>query len=129
MLGESLLGLAFGSKLLFATRVGMACSFVGAKLLQNMWVGPCWEGVWLCLDPWDSVRLRTASTLSRCSREVWAAWRALFFFLIKEPVAVSNEVPYKPFVSAETLKACALVGLYLLAAESEEGSSGSQSSD
>ena len=67
--------------------------------------------------------------LSRCSREVWAAWRALFFFLIKEPVAVSNEVPCKPFVSAETLKACALVGLHLLAAESEEGSSGSQSSD
>ena len=62
VLGESLLGLAFGSKLLFATRVAMACSVVGAKLFQNMWVGAYWEGVWLCLDPWDSVRLRTAST-------------------------------------------------------------------
>ena len=37
-----------------------------------------------------------------------------FFFLIKkEPVAVSNEVPFKPFVSAETVKACALIGLHL----------------
>ena len=24
--------------------------------------GRFWEGVWPCLDPWDSVRLRTAST-------------------------------------------------------------------
>ena len=40
--------------------------------------------------------------------------RAFFFFLIKkEPVAVSNEVPFKPFVSAETVKACALIGLHL----------------
>ena len=34
-----------------------------------------------------------------------------------------------PYVSAETLKACALIGLHLLAAEGEEGSSGSQSPD
>ena len=26
------------------------------------WDKPLWEGVWPCLDPWDSVRLRTAST-------------------------------------------------------------------
>ena len=54
----------------------------------------------------------------------------LFFFLIKkEQVAVSNEVPFRPFVSSETLKACALIGLHLLAAEGEAGSSGSQSPD
>ena len=44
-------------------------------------------------------------------------------------MAVSNEVPYKPFVSAETLEACALIGLHFLAAEGGVGSSGSQSSD
>ena len=38
-------------------------------------------------------------------------------------------MPFKPFVSAETLKACALIGLHLLAAEDEAGSSGGQSSD
>ena len=42
-------------------------------------------------------------------------------------MAVSNEVPSNPFVSAETLKACALIGLHPLAAEGEAGSSGSQS--
>ena len=34
-----------------------------------------------------------------------------------------------PVVSAEMLKACALIGLHLLAAEGEAGSSGSQSHD
>ena len=44
-------------------------------------------------------------------------------------LVTSNEVPPNPFVSAETLKACALIGRHLLAAESEAGSSGSQSPD
>ena len=38
----------------------------------------------------------------------------------------SNEVLPNPYVCAETLKACALIGLHLLAAEGEDGSSGSQ---
>ena len=42
-------------------------------------------------------------------------------------MVASNEVPFRPFVSAETLKACALKGLHLSAAEVEVGSSGSQS--
>ena len=36
---------------------------------------------------------------------------------------------FRPFFLAETLKACALIGLHLLAAEGEAGSSGSQSPD
>ena len=42
--------------------MAMACSCVCTKILQKMWEGPFWEGVWPCLDPLDSVRLRTAST-------------------------------------------------------------------
>ena len=54
----------------------------------------------------------------------------LFFFLIKkEPVALAKAVPFNPFVSAETLKACALFGLHLLAAEGENWSSGCRSPD
>ena len=53
----------------------------------------------------------------------------LFFFLIKKKPEVSNEVLPDPFVSAETLKACALIGRHLLAADYEAGSSGSQSPD
>ena len=41
----------------------------------------------------------------------------------------SNEVLPNPCVSAEMLKACALIGLHLLAADYEMGSSGSQSRD
>ena len=52
----------------------------------------------------------------------------LFFFLIKkEPFALTEAVQFKPFVPAETLKARPLIGLYLMAAEGESGSSGSQS--
>ena len=39
------------------------------------------------------------------------------FFIIK----ASNELLPTPFVSAETLQACALIGLHLLAAEGEDG--------
>ena len=41
-------------------------------------------------------------------------------------MALTKAVPSEPFVSAETLKACALIGLHLFAAEGEAGSSGSQ---
>ena len=44
-------------------------------------------------------------------------------------MVASNEVLPGPCLSAETLKACALVGLHLLAAEGEDGSGGSQSPD
>ena len=35
------------------------------------------------------------------------------FLMKKEPVSVSDDVPSNSFVSAETLKACALIGLLL----------------
>ena len=38
----------------------------------------------------------------------------LFFFLVRKvPVALTQTVQFEPFVSAETLKACALIGLHL----------------
>ena len=40
----------------------MACGGEGSGMVPKMWDTPLWEGVWPCLDPWDSVRLRTAST-------------------------------------------------------------------
>ena len=42
-------------------------------------------------------------------------------------MALTTAVPFKPSVSAATLKAYALIGLNLLAAEGEAGASGSQS--
>ena len=50
----------------------------------------------------------------------------LFFFLIrKEPVALVQAVPFEPFVPAETLRTCALIGLPFMAAGGESGSSSS----
>ena len=55
---------------------------------------------------------------------------SFFFFLIKkEQVAALHEVLPNPCVSAETLKACALIGLHLLAAGGEARSCGSRSPD
>ena len=31
-------------------------------MVPKMWDKPLWECVWPCLHPWDTVRLRTAST-------------------------------------------------------------------
>ena len=77
--------------------------------------------VWPYLDPWDSVRLLTASTHWNVTGK-YGPHGELFFFLIqKESVVASNELLPNPFVSAETLKACALIGLHLLAAEGEDG--------
>ena len=54
----------------------------------------------------------------------------LFFFLTKkEPLALTKAVEFRPLVPAETLRACALIGLHLRAAESASASSGSQSHD
>ena len=104
---------------------------MGTKILQKMREGPYWEGVWPCLDPWDTVRLRTAIHLLDVPGNVpvkCGPHSELFFFLIMaEPVALTKAVSSKPVVPAETLKACVLIGLHRLAAEGEAGSQGSQS--
>ena len=84
------------------------------------------------------LKRRTRGTACACARRL-LIWNVpgkhgphgeLFFFLIrKEPVTLTKAVPFKPFVSAETLKVCALIGLHLLAAKDEAGSSGGQSPD
>ena len=64
-----------------------------------------------------------------CSGEVRAARRALFLPHQEGACGLTKAVPFKPCVSAETLKACALIGLHLWEAEGEAGSNGSQSLD
>ena len=58
---------------------GCEClAMAGVGFLQSLWEKPIWEGVWLGLDPMDSVCSRTESMEVECAREVRAAWRALF---------------------------------------------------
>ena len=120
----------FGSFLFsagFANRGG--CNGLGAKILQQMWEGPCWEGVLPWLDPWDVVLLRTSSSYWNVLQKYGPHSELFFFLIMKEPEALTKAVPLKPVVPDETLKARALIGPHLSAAEGEAGSSGSQSPD
>ena len=99
---------------------------MGAKILQKMREGPCWDGVWPHLDPWDVVRLRTSSSVWSVPAK-YGPHAELLFFLKKEPLTLTKAVVFEPFVPAETLKSCALIGLHLTAGGSARGSSGGQS--
>ena len=109
--------------------IAVACSIVGTKILHKIyWKGPTGKVSGLA---WIH------GTLCVCGHHpaVWSVpvkygpHSGLFFFLMKEPVALTKAVPSKPFVSAETLKARALIVLHLVAAEDAAGSSGSHSPD
>ena len=89
-------------------------------------VGKSVLGVWPYLDPWDRVRLRTASTRWNVPGK-YGPHGELFFFLVKKEPLVASDVSSTPFVSSETLKACALIGLHLLAAGDDAGFSCCQS--
>ena len=58
-------------------------------------------------------------------REVRAHGELFFFLIKKEPFALSKAVQFKSFVPAEMFKACALIGLNLMEAGGESGSSAS----
>ena len=107
----------------------MTCEREGSGMVPELWHKPLWDKVWPHLDPWDSVRPRTASTHWNVPEKYGPHGELFFFFIKMEQMVASHEVLPNPCVSAETLKACALVGLHLLAAEGEDGSSGSQSPD
>ena len=80
----------------------MAAGAVCAKKLQKVWEGPCWEGMWPSLN----------------IAKKYGPYGQLFFFLVKkEPVVVREAVDFGPCVPAEALKACALIGLHVVADE------------
>ena len=98
-------------------------------MVPELWSKRLWETVWPYLDPWDSVRRRTASTHWNVPGKYGLHGELFFSHMNKEQVVASNEVLPNPCVSTETLKAFALIGLHLLAADCEVGSSGGQSPD
>ena len=93
---------------------------------------PLWEEVlWLFLDAWDSVRLRTTPTQWNVSGRYGPYGELSFFLLWKEPMVLSELVRFGPSIRVEATKECALVGLHMMAKEnswrSESGSSVSSS--
>ena len=66
---------------------------------------------------WDSVLLRTASTQCNVPGR-YGPYGELFFFLLKqEPRVFSELVRFGPSIKAEKVKACALIGLLMMAEE------------
>ena len=75
------------------------------------------------------MRLRTASTHWNVPGK-YEPYGELFFFLLKkEPVVLSDLIEFGPFVSAETVKASALIGLHVMAEENALWSDSDSSSD
>ena len=98
-------------------------------MVPELWGEPLWQKVWPSLDPSDTVRRRTASTHWNVPGKYGPHGELFFFLTKKEQVVASNEVLPNPCLSAETLMLCALIGLHLVAADYEVGSSRSQSPD
>ena len=118
----------FRSLSLPAFVVAMAFSNVGAKIVQKMREGTYWEGVWPFLEPWDVEGLRTTSGVWNVLGK-YGPYGELFFFLRRSPLLLQSVEFFKPCVLAETLRACALIGLHLMTVEGASGSSGCQSPD
>ena len=111
---------------------GSKGAMTGDRIVSGL-VLPLWEEVfWLFLGAWDSVRLRTASTQSNVPGKYGRYGELFFFFLKKKPMVLSELVRFGPSIPVETVKACALVSLHMMAEEnsgwSENGSSVSSSS-
>ena len=94
----------------------MACGREGSGMVPKMWDIPLWESVWPNMDPWDSVRLRTASTHWNVPKKYGPHGELFLFLLKKEPLVLSELVEFGPSFSAETVKG-ALIGLHMMAEE------------
>ena len=63
------------------------------------------------------MRLRTASTHWNVPGNYAPHGELWFFLLKKEPMVISELVGFGPCFSAKTVKACALIGLHMMAEE------------
>ena len=86
-------------------------------MVPEMWNKPLWKRVWRCLDLWDNVRLRTASTHWNVPGKYGPQGELFFFHLKKEPMVLSKLVEFGLCFSAETVKARALTVLHMMAEE------------
>ena len=63
------------------------------------------------------VGLRTSAGVWNVPKK-YGPYGELFFFLMKkEPFVPTKAVEFRPCIAAETLKACALIGLHVIAEE------------
>ena len=123
MIGESQLGLAFGFTVCRCQPfvVAMTCSIVGkgcGKGPVGKGSGFTWTHGMLCVCAHHPASGTSWGRTGRMASSFSSS-------LGRSPFALTKGVQLKPFVLAETLKACALIGLHLVAAGGESGSSSS----
>ena len=63
-------------------------------MVPEMWNKPLWESVWPYLDPWDNVRLCTASTHWNVPGKYGLHGELFSFLLKKEPTVISEWVAF-----------------------------------
>ena len=92
----------------------------------------CEEFLWPFLDAWDIVRLRATSSQWNVPGRYGPHGELFFLLWKKEPRVFSELVLFGPSIPVETVQACALIGLHMLAEEnawrSDSGFSASSSS-
>ena len=108
----------------------MAPSAVGAKSLQKVWEGLGWEGMWPLLDLWDVVGYRTTASIWNVPKKYGPYGELFFFFLKKKELVVLREmVNFGHYFPVETIKACAIFGLHMMAEENASLSNSGLSPD
>ena len=91
----------------------MTSDRVVSDLMLSLWE----EVLWPFLDAWDSVRLRTTSKQWNVPGR-YGPYGEIFFFLLKrEPMVLRELVRFGPSIPVEAVKACALVGVHVMAEE------------
>ena len=61
------------------------------RSLRQVLEGPCREGLWPFLDPWDVVEMRTTASIRNIPSK-YGSHGALFLFLIKKEPTICGEV-------------------------------------
>ena len=74
----------------------MACGREGSGVVSKMWDKPLWERVWPYFDPWDSVRVRTASTHWNVPKKYGPHGEIFHFLPKKQPMVPSELVEFGP---------------------------------
>ena len=98
-------------------------------MVPELWGKPLWEKVWPFLDPWDSVRPRTASTQWNVPGK-YGPHGELFFSSKRSRGGVERGAARSVCLCGNAQSVCALIGLHLFwQQKNEAGSSGSQSPD
>ena len=69
------------------------------------------------LDPWDVVGLRTTASVRNVLEKYGPHGELFIFLILKETFVRTEAVEFRHGVTAETKKACALIGLHRIAEE------------